>query len=97
MLSVPSGGDALTIASIDELTERVRALLADSDFKDLIGDVRIEPAFSEDDWEVLRVFLQVSDPKKIEVAKASQLIRRIVDSLLEVDDRFPSVRFAEAA
>lgn len=87
----------MTTATIEELTQRVRALLADSEFRDLVRDVRIEPALSEDDWEVLRVFLQVTDPKKVEVRKASQLIRRIVDSLLEVDDRFPSVRFAEAA
>jgi len=87
----------LTIASIDELTQRVHALLAESDFKDLVRDVRIEPALSEGDWEVLRVFLQIKDPRKVEVGKANQLISRIVDSLLEVDDRFPSVRFAEAA
>lgn len=87
----------MSTASIDELTQRVRALLADSEFKDVVGDVRIEPALSENDWEVLRVFLQVSGRKKIDVSKASHLIRRIVDSLLEVDDRFPSVRFAEAA
>lgn len=87
----------MTTTSIDELTQRVRALLADSDFKDLVRDVRIEPALSEDDWEVLRVFLQVTDSKKVQVQKASKLIRRTVDSILEVDDRFPSVRFAEAA
>jgi len=87
----------VTTASIEELTGRVRALLADSEFKHLVRDVRIEPAYSEDDWEVLRVFLEITDPRRVEVDKASLLIKRIVDSLIEIDDRFPSVRFAEPA
>ncbi len=87
----------MTTATIEELTERVRSLLADSDFGNIISGVRVEPALSADDWEVLRVYLQVREARKVDVAKANALIRRIVDSLMEIDDRFPSVRFAEAA
>jgi hypothetical protein len=87
----------VTTATIEEMTDRVRALLADSDLQDTVNGVRIEPALSADDWEVLRVYLQVPDGRKVDVEKASALIRRIVDSLMEIDDRFPSVRFAEAA
>lgn len=87
----------MTTATIEELTGRVRALLADSDFKNVIRDVRIEPALSADDWEVLRIYLQLPDARKVDIEKANALISRIVDSLMEIDDRFPSVRFAEAA
>lgn len=82
--------------TIENLTDRVRALLAQSALRDRVKGVDIEPIDFEDD-EVLRVTIQVSRPDTVKTEDALQLLRLIHDELSEVDDRFPSIRFAEAA
>jgi len=82
--------------TIADLTSRVQALLEKSILKDRVKGVAIEPVEFEDD-EILRITVQLARPDTVETAQALQLLRQIHDELSELDDRFPSVRFAEAA
>lgn len=87
----------MTTATIEELTQRVQIALAESKLRDSVRSVKVEPAFADADWEVLRIYLPLKDERRIDVPEASRLIKAIVNALQEIDDRFPSVRFAEAA
>ena len=82
--------------TIADLTARVQALLDQSALSDRVKGVAIEPVDFEDD-EVLRVTIKLSKPDTVETAAALQLLHHIHDELSGLDDRFPSVRFAEAA
>lgn len=82
--------------TIDDLTARVQALLQGSALRDRVKGIAIEEVDFDDD-EVLRVTIKVAKPETVATSEALQLLRRIHDELSEVDDRFPSIRFAEAA
>jgi hypothetical protein len=82
--------------AITDLTDRVKALLAQSELSDRVRGVVIEPVDYEDD-EVLRVTIKLSRPDTVKTETALHLLREIHDKLSEVDERFPSIRFAEAA
>jgi hypothetical protein len=86
----------MSTLDLHELTARVRQLLEQSALKDVVRGVSIEPV-SYDDDDVLRVTIQVRKPDKVKADEAIAIIRQINDELSEVDDRFASVRFAEAA
>ncbi|HEX8223627.1 MAG TPA: hypothetical protein VF605_07410 [Allosphingosinicella sp.] len=81
---------------LTEMTARVRKLLEGSALGEVVQDVSIEPVSYEDD-EVLRVTIRVRKPDKVKADDAIAIIRQINDELSEVDERFASVRFAEAA
>lgn len=83
--------------ALEDLAQRVRHLLAESKLKDMVRNVSIEPATTYGDDDVLRVRIQVAHPERVAPGDASELIRKIVDDLWSLDDRFPSVRFDEAA
>jgi hypothetical protein len=87
----------LKTVGLDDLTQRVRQLLADSKLKDLVRGVTIQPATTYGDDDVLRVHIKVAHSDRIATRDASEVIKRIVDELWSMDDRFPSVRFDEAA
>ena len=87
----------MATASIEDLMERVRLLLEQSSLRDAFRGVAIEPAHTYGDDEVLRVYIQVAEPDRIPTEDAVAVSRQVVDDLSELDDRFPSVRFAEAA
>lgn len=84
-------------ADIEELTNRVRALVAASKLGPLVKGVEIEPAESSGDQEVLRVHLRLADLEHVSDEDASKIIDQIVDALWDLDDRFPSVWLDEAA
>lgn len=82
--------------TIADLTARVQALLERSALRDRVKGVAIEQVDYDDD-EVLRVTIRVAKPETVPTSEALELLRRIHDELSELDDRFPSIRFAEAA
>lgn len=61
--------------------------------------VEIETSSDDDVAEdgALRIILRVEDLEKSDITDLAKLVGAIEDSLSEKDDRFPSVRFAEAA
>ena len=82
--------------TIEDLTQRVQAVLDRSPLSHRVKGVAIEPVDFDDD-EVLRVTIKVSKPDSVKTEEALLLLQNIHDELSELDDRFPSVRFAEAA
>jgi hypothetical protein len=82
--------------TIADLTQRVQAVLERSPLSNRVKGVAIEPVDFDDD-EVLRVTIKVSKPDSVKTEEALLLLQSIHDELSELDDRFPSVRFAEAA
>ena len=59
--------------------------------------VDIEPSAEDEREGTLRIILRVEDLEKADIADLAKLVGAVEDSLSEKDDRFPSVRFAEAA
>ncbi len=60
-----------------------------------IGNIDIDPEDADDGF--LRVILRLDNLDHVDTAEALRLSQRIRDALSDQDDRFPSVRFAEAA
>lgn len=86
----------MTQMTLEDLTQRVRIVLERSALEDRIKGVAIEPTGYEND-DVLRITIRLSKPDTVDTDKALELVRQIHDELSELDERFPSVRFAEAA
>ncbi len=84
-------------ATIEEITARVKARLQESGLAPQVRGVSVEPVGTYGDDEVLRVRIRLDHPERIVTKDASILIDQIVDDLWSIDDRFPSVRFDEAA
>jgi hypothetical protein len=62
-----------------------------------LKSVEIADASSDDGEAYLRIVLRIDELKKTPLPELRRLIEAIEASLSEVDDRYPSVRFAEAA
>jgi hypothetical protein len=62
----------------------------------LVQSVDVEAA-DADGSDFLRVVVQVRDIQKLKTDDVLPLLKSIEASVAEVDERFPSVRFAEAA
>lgn len=67
-----------------------------SPVRDSVADVVLEDADPED-GSVIRVLIELKSLKGISDNQLLELIGSIEESVLEVDDRYPSVRFSEAA
>jgi hypothetical protein len=68
-----------------------------SDFRERVQGVEVE---ADDDGEggtFLRISFQMTRTDQLEWDEVKPLVRAIEDNLATVDERFPSVRFAEAA
>ncbi|MEI9851059.1 MAG: hypothetical protein WDN24_09700 [Sphingomonas sp.] len=63
----------------------------------VIRDVRLEEAVDEDDVPFIRVFLKVQGADDISWRAIAPLVRSVEDEVAAIDERFPSVRLAEAA
>lgn len=59
--------------------------------------VEIEPDLIDESDGTLRITLRVKNLEKANLSDLQKLVGAVEDSLSERDDRFPSVRFAEAA
>lgn len=62
-----------------------------------VADITLEPAEDTDGWEFLRVIVQLkadSNPSDDELLALQDALQ---DRLIDLDERFPSVRFPNAA
>jgi hypothetical protein len=82
-------------ADLSELRDRIVDLARDTAVGKLVESVAVEA--DEDDGGFLRVIFQMKDIEKVKAEEVQPLVRSIEDLVAEVDERFPSVRFAEAA
>lgn len=84
-------------ADLDELRKRVLATARESSLKDQIHDITLESASDDDGSDFLRVFVELKQAEKTPQAELLALLEAIEEMISGIDDRYPSVRFAEAA
>ena len=85
------------IEDVVTLTDRVLRIAKDSPLAEAVDDVRVEPASDREGSDFLRVELTVRLPKRDVDADLNMLVERIESEVATVDDRYPSVRFLDAA
>lgn len=84
-------------ADLDELRKRVLATARESSLKDQVHDITLESASDDDGSDFLRVFVELKQAEKTPQADLLALLEAIEEMISGIDDRYPSVRFAEAA
>ena len=85
------------LADLATLKERVLAAARGSDAGPNVADVILEPAKDDDGTDFLRVIVQVKDGEKSADEAFEALLERIEGAVAELDERYPSVRFSDAA
>ena len=85
------------IEASDTLKGRVSKAVRESPFAEAVRDVRIEPAWDENGDEFLRVALVLDLPDRDMDTELEALLERIEEAVISVDDRYPSIRFLDAA
>jgi hypothetical protein len=84
-------------ADIGELGTRVSNVIQNSLFGDRISKVSVEAGNDDEGSEFLRVFLHFKTTPNLRWQNFQIVVRAIEDELAAIDERFPSVRIAEAA
>ena len=82
---------------IAELERRIEAIGKDSALAPRLKGVEVEPAEDGLGGTFLRVTLTMDHPETLEWHDVKPLVTAIEDDVLEIDDRFPSVYFPDAA
>lgn len=80
-----------------ELRELVLELAGRFRIDNLSPNVEIESDEPSEDEQTLRIVLRVKNLQKANLVELQRFVSALEDSLSERDERFPSVRFAEAA
>jgi hypothetical protein len=80
-----------------QLKDRVRGAIQSSAIRGRIGDIVLEADRDDDGTDFLRVILEVRALEEVEDADIEALVESIEKAIGDVDERFPSVRFADAA
>ncbi len=84
-------------AEISELKRRVEAIAMKSNLAPRIRQVEIDSDEDPEGGPYLRVLLQLDHTDDLEWNEVEPLVRSIEDSVAAVDERFPSVYFADTA
>jgi hypothetical protein len=84
-------------AEISEIKRLIESLSRDSWLGADLKQVDVEPSEDGLGGDFLRVDLHVGHPERVEWKNVAGLIRSIEDAVLDIDDRFPSVHFPDAA
>jgi hypothetical protein len=84
-------------AELSDIRDRVAALAKASAVGRRVRDVLVEANEDEEAGDFLRVLIELDDLEQVKVEEVEPLIRLIEDVVGQLDDRYPSVRFAEAA
>lgn len=84
-------------ASLDELRDRVRATAAASSLSDQVQEISLEPGSDDDGSEFLRILIELKRIEKAPQTELLLLLEAIEEEIAGLDDRYPSVRFSEAA
>ena len=79
------------------LRERVRELTRASPVAPHVEDVVIESDWDNEGSDFLRVKIKLFDSENINVRDLESLLKNIEDVIGKIDERYPSVRFLDAA
>jgi hypothetical protein len=82
---------------ITELAQRIEAIGKASALAPRLKQVQVEPADDGAGNAYLRVILRMDKPDTLTWAEVKPLVNAIEDDVLEIDDRFPTVYFPDAA
>jgi hypothetical protein len=82
---------------ITELTQRIEAIGKAFALAQRLKQVQVEPADDGAGNSYLRVILRMDDPDTLTWDAVKPLVNAIEDDVLEIDDRFPTVYFPDAA
>ena len=84
-------------AEFSVLKKRVEDVTHDTPVGDRIKNIVLEADRDNEGSDFLRVILEVSSLDDVKIEDLEPVVESIETALLELDDRFPSVRFADAA
>jgi hypothetical protein len=84
-------------AELTELQRRIEAVSKASALGARVKHVEVEADEDGEGDPVLRVSLQVEQPESLDWDEVEPLVRSIEESVAAIDERFPSVYFADAA
>jgi len=84
-------------AELPEITQRIEALAKASSLGSRIQNIDVEPGEFDDGQPYLKVWLTFDQTDDLKWPMLKPLILDIEVSLEGIDDRFPSVRLADAS
>jgi hypothetical protein len=84
-------------ADLMKLKERVREVVQRSVVDPNLGDISLEAEADDGSSGLLRVLVEVKSLDDVSDADLDRLQASIENALSAMDDRFPSIRFDEAA
>jgi hypothetical protein len=84
-------------ADIPTLEKRVADIARRSSLGARLQDISLEPARDDEGSDFLRIVLEMKTLDSIPDEEIEALVSSIEKGVSELDERFPSVRFADAA
>lgn len=84
-------------ADLDTLRERVLDAARRSPVWAQVEDIDLEPDRDNDGTDFLRVVVRLRDLDRPEDSRFEELLETIEQVVGDIDERYPSVRFADAA
>jgi hypothetical protein len=88
---------AMKTSDLSDLRTRIAKIARGSRIGARVKDVVVEADDYGDGTDFLRVVVQLQNIDSVKVEEVQPLVEAIETAVAELDDRFPSVRFAEAA
>lgn len=83
--------------TIDVLTSTVSKAVREGSLSKEIGEIKIEPDVDAQGNEIIRILVELKrQPKNVD-DQLEDLLERIETAILAIDERYPSVRFLDAA
>jgi hypothetical protein len=87
----------MKVSELSDLRARIIKIAKKSTIGGRVQDVIVESDDYGDGTDFLRVSVQLRNIDTITVEDVEPLVKSIEDVVAKLDDRFPSVRFSEAA
>lgn len=84
-------------SDLADLKDRIADLVKRSPLAKRARGISIESVESADGGDFLRVTVKVKGSDTLRYRQVAPLMKSIEDTVAEIDERFPSVRFQEAA
>lgn len=85
------------IADLTELQKHIAKLVRASPIGGRVRNVSVEAEDEGAGGPFLRVIVEMADLENLAEGEAEPVVRSIENAVEELDERFPSVRFADAA
>ena len=88
---------SVKVADLTDLQRRITKLVRSSPIGGRVRNVSIEAEDEGAGGSFLRVVVEMTDLENLAEEEAEPVVQSIENAVEEVDERFPSVRFADAA